>query len=204
MADVINFIQNNPGAWGLIIVAVAAALEYWVPLLPADSVVLAGSLLVVAGSHHFATVATAAVLGGIAGTLGHFYLGRWLGRHGTPKWLQRWITPAALEKFFVAFRRHGMWVLALNRALPGVRAITFLAAGLAGLPLLRTMFFGLISNIGWTCLILSVGVLVGGSWEKIEAAFTVYQRAVYGLAVLAVVIFFLVRMRRRRASGDSR
>lgn len=188
-------------------VFVAAALEYLLPPLPADTVVLSGSLLVLAGAWSFAAVALSAVLGGLLGALVHFEIGRGLatkdGKVRGQKYLERIAGEGAMARFFGAFRKHGMWVIAFNRAFPGVRAVTFIAAGCAGLPRMKTMAYGLISNVGWTLALLGLGVSVGANWEKIQAVFAVYKTAVYSLGGIGLTVFVLYKiLRRRRPRGE--
>jgi membrane protein DedA with SNARE-associated domain len=188
---------------------VAAALEYLVPPLPADTIVLAGSLLVVAGVHSFATVAVVAIAGGLAGAAIHFYLGLLLadpdGTIRGGRYVEKVIGPGKLHRFFEAFRKHGMWVIAINRAFPGVRAVTFFAAGAARMPFAKTMAFGLVSNVCWSTAVLTLGVMVGGNWEKIEAAFGVYKTVVYGVfgTGLAGYVAYRVYRRYRPKQEDS-
>ncbi|MCB9653115.1 MAG: VTT domain-containing protein [Deltaproteobacteria bacterium] len=210
MPEVLAFVRENHGVWSLVAVFVAALLEYLVPPLPADSAVLASSLLIVAGVYPFETVYLVAVVGGVAGALIHFLLGRGVARYSggrVGRWLGRRVGNQGLfERFMTAFRRHGMWVMALNRAMPGIRGICFIAAGAVGLPALRTMAFGLISNLAWTFLILLAGVSVGGQWSKIEAAFGVYRNAVYVVVASALLSYFIlrfVRARRRRPRSEA-
>ncbi len=208
MEQVLQFISEQPPLWGLLLVFAAAAAEYLLPPLPADSVVLAGSLLVVAGSASFTTVYLVALLGGTLGALLQYGLGyRLLATHSGQEdtWLRRGCDklfgPKALDKFMQTYRRYGIWVLVFNRALIAVRAATFFAAGAARLSLAPTMTAGLVSNAAWTALVLGLGVSVGGNWQQIEATFASYQRAVYlGGAVLAgaFVLFKLWRIRRNR------
>lgn len=205
MEEVLQLVRESPNGLALALVFAAAALEYMVPPLPADSVVLAASLLVVSGAVSFPVVYGVAVAGGATGAFAHYMLGhlladdegnlRHLGR------LQTWLGADSVHRFFAAFRRYGYWVIVLNRAFPGVRAMTFIAAGAARLPLLPVMLAGLVSNLAWTLLILGVGVEVGNDWEKIRATFSVYQRAIYLVGGTALVLFvaFKVWQRHRRA-----
>ncbi len=205
MEEVLTFVQNSPGGLGLLAVFAAAALEYLVPPLPADTIVLAGSLFVVAGVHSFAVVAIVAIAGGALGAAIPFGIGRKFAKpDGTlrgGRYVEMLVGEGRLEKFFEAFRRYGMWVIAVNRALPGVRAVTFFAAGAARLPFPRTMAFGLISNVLWSTAVLGLGVAVGGSWEKIEAAFGVYKTVVYGVFGTALAVFVAYRLYRRFRSN---
>lgn len=205
--DVLLDLVRQAGPWALLAVFAGAALEYMLPPLPADTVVLAGALLVIADQHHFVTVYLVAVAGGMSGAALHYAIGRRLSTpegslRGRDK-VERITGKGSIQKFFAAFRKHGMWVIVFNRAMPGVRAVTFLAAGAARLSFGWTMLAGLASHAAWIGLILTVGVSVGESWEKIQAVFDVYQKAVYavaGVVVLAYVGYRLVRRRRRRRS----
>lgn len=202
MEDVLQFLRESEGIWPLIVLFAAAALEYMVPFLPGDTVVLAGSLLVVAGRWPLWVVATWAIAGGLFGSAVHYFIGRSLVRpDGTlrgGKFIDHLGGQAAFDRFFAAFRRYGMWVMALNRAVPGVRAVAFIAAGAAKLPPVKTLFFGLISNIAWSLMMIGAGVAVGGNWEKIKAALGVYQWIVFGLLVAIVVFTLAIRKRRAR------
>lgn len=202
MEDVLQFLRESQGVWPLVVLFAAAALEYMLPFLPGDSVVLAGSLLVVAGTWPFWLVAAVAIAGGFVGSLSHYLLGRWLvdpsGSLRGGRFIERVSGKGSLDRFFVAFRRYGMWVMAVNRAFPGVRAVAFLAAGAAKLPLVKTLFYGLISNVAWSLLLLSAGVAVGGNWEKIKAALGVYEWVVLALLVLAAVTYVVIRKKRAR------
>jgi membrane-associated protein len=210
MEHLLELVRDYAGPWALVAIFIGAALEYMVPPLPADSVVLAGSLLVVSGQQSFLTVLTVAVAGGMTGAFAHYMLGRALlrpdGQLRGQGWVERVAGRGSMERFFEAFRRRGMWVVVFNRAFPGVRAVTFLAAGAARLPLGLTMAAGLVSHLAWITAILWLGVSIGGSWEKIEAAFHVYEKGVYlvaGGGLVAYAGYRLWRRRQRAAAPDS-
>jgi len=202
MEQLLDLVRNYAGPWALVAIFVGAALEYMLPPLPADSVVLAGSLLVVSGQQSFLTVLAVAVAGGMTGAASHYLLGRALlhpdGHMRGTAWVERVAGKGSMERFFEAFRKYGMWVVVLNRAFPGVRAVTFLAAGAARLPLWSTMLAGFVSHLAWISAILWLGVSIGGSWEKIEAAFHVYEKGDYTVAVVGLVAYVGYRLSRRR------
>lgn len=206
MDALLALVHAHAGPWALAAIFAAAALEYLLPPLPADSVVLAGALLVVAGEAPFVVVYGCAVVGGVLGASVHFLLGRTLGARGRledGRWVKRLTGEAGMTRFFEMFRRYGLWVLVLNRALPGVRGVTFLAAGAAGLPFGRSMIAGTVSHMLWIGLVLGVGVSVGDNLEKIRAAFDVYRRGVYAVAALGVVAYAGWRWARRRRAPES-
>jgi membrane-associated protein len=208
MESILELVRSVPGPLALALVFAGAALEYMVPPLPADSVVLAGALLVLAGTHSLPAVAASAIAGGALGALSHYLLGRACagpdGQLRGRRWVERMTGRGSLDRFFEVFRRHGLWVLVANRALPGVRAVAFFAAGAAGLPAGRVMLAGLVSNVAWTALLLALGLSVGARWEKIEAAFAVYQRGLAALVVAGLVVYLARRALRRRSPGAVR
>jgi membrane protein DedA with SNARE-associated domain len=205
MEDVLEFVRTNQGAWTLVVLFVAAALEYMVPPLPADTVVLAGSLLVVTQAWSFATVFVVAVAGGALGAMTHYLLGRALSKEDGGVRGQRWIEKLSgkgnFEKFTINLKRYGYAVIAVNRALPGIRSVTFIAAGALRLPIAKTMAWGLLSNMAWTTVLLLLGTTLGGNWEKIEAAFSVYSRvlAVLAAVILTIYVGWRIALRRRGA-----
>lgn len=207
MDEVLLFLQNNPGPWGLTVLFCAAALEYMIPPFPADTVVLAGSLFVLAGTWSYPVVASTVILGGLVGSASHLLLGRMLldgsGNLRGGRVVERLTGRGSLDRFFEAFRRHGMWVIAINRALPGIRGAAFLAAGAAKLPIVKTLGFGLISNILWSNGLLLIGLSIGNNWEKIEDALGVYQGVALAVAVV-VLLFVAVRHRRKKLKAQQR
>ena len=207
MESVVEFIQMHPGWWGLAAVFGGAFLEYLLPPLPADTVVLAGALLVLAGVQTVWTVGFAAVAGGFLGCAAGYGLGRTLARpDGTlrgEQWMARIFGRGSVPRFVERFQRHGYWLILVNRAFPAVRSITFVAAGATQLNFGRTMLAGLVSHVAWVALILGVGVGVGGRWEKIREAFAVYQTAVYGVAVGAALLAGLIWWIRRKRGGSA-
>ena len=207
MEEILQFVRDNPGGWGLFLVYAAAGLEYLVPPLPADSVVLAGSLLVVAGVQPAWLVFACAVAGGFTGASIHFALGRWLVREDGSvrgrRWVDRMLGEGSLERFFEKLRRYGLWVIAFNRALPGVRAGTFFAAGAASMRFVPVMLAGLVSNVLWTALILGIGISVGDNWEEIERLFGVYKRGLYVVGGVATCLWLLHRYRKKKNASSN-
>ncbi len=205
METLLQFVRENHGPWTLFAVYAAACLEYLVPPLPADSILLASSLLIIAGIQPFPVVAVVAVAGGATGALIHYGIGHLLSRpDGTfrgERWVDLLFGKGRVDRFMVGFRKRGMWAIAINRALPGVRAVTFFAAGVARLPIGKTMAFGLISNVGWTLAVLGLGTAVGESAEKMEHAFHVYKTVIYSLGAAAVVTLLVVWWWRKRRAA---
>ncbi len=198
----LELIRADIGVWSLVILFAAAALEYMVPPLPADSVVLSGSLVVLSGAFPFAVVAGSVIVGGFLGALSHYALGRWLvtpdGSIRGRDTIERLTGRGSLDRFTAAFRRFGIWVIAVNRMFPGIRGGVFLAAGVSRLPVVPVMLLGLVSNVLWSLAILGVGVMIGGNLEKLQAWLDVYKTAAASVLGLALLGWFAWRFWKRR------
>lgn len=200
METALEIIRNHSGVSALLVLFAAAMLEYMLPPVPGDSIVLAGSLLVVAGAWPFWVVLAVAVAGGFAGSVVHYLLGR-LGGERAHLWMRRLAGEQAHDRFAQAFQKYGLWVIAINRALPGIRAVVFLAAGALGVPAHRALAAGLVSNVAWSFGLLTLGVSIGGNFEKIKDALGVYQWVAAGV-VLALVAVVMVWRRVRRSAQE--
>lgn len=202
LQQILDYVRESSGPGALVVLFLAAMLEYMLPFVPGDSIVLAGSLLVVAGRWPFLTVYVVAVAGGFLGSISHYVIGRALvgpdGKMRGLRQVERVIGEGAMEKFFQAFQRHGLWVIAINRALPGVRAACFLAAGAANISPVRALGAGLVSNLVWSAGLLLLGVSIGSNIDKIKDALGVFQWGAAGLVVVVVVVVLLVRRARKR------
>ena len=94
------------------------------------------------------------------------------------------------------FERHGVVYVAINRFLPGIRALFFVAAGMSGLPLKKVLLWGAVSAAAWNGLIIAVGFAVGKNWERlleILKSYTLVAWTGVGGVVLGLVARWFAR-----------
>ena len=163
-----------------------AFVEYVFPPFPGDTVVVAGVALVVALAWPLPPVFVAVTLGATAGGLVDFNFGRWAARSGAvasmgPK-KQR-----AIGLLVARFERHGPAYLAINRFVPGIRALFFVAAGIAGLRTGPVLFWALVSATAWNALLVGLGVALGGNVDSL-AIWVARHNLWVGVAVCTLVV----------------
>lgn len=185
---------NNP--WGLLILCASAALEYVFPPFPGDTVTLFGAIL--AGAHGWSPVwiLTAVTAGSMLGAAADYWVG---GRLHAWRGGKDGRADMAIARVLEGFRRWGVWWIALNRFLPGIRAFFFVAAGMCHLPFFAVMGLALLSALAWNVLILAVGLHVGSSFPRLRALAGDYQAAVWcviGVGALAVFAVWVIRRRK--------
>jgi membrane protein DedA with SNARE-associated domain len=199
MEEWIRFFQLNDPAVGILLVAVAAMMEYLFPPFPGDTLMLLGFFLAGHGDLPFAGVLAAALGGSLAGAAAAYSLGRSAGKSYFFLRRSRFASTAlpALERYLARF---GKGLLLANRFLPVLRGFVLYAAGMAEMPRKSTFLCANASNVAWVFLIAWVGHRFGSSWGELERIFRSYT-GVIGVLLLAYVVFTLVRHRRRPSPG---
>ena len=202
MDELIQFLREHAGVESLALVFSAAASEYLLPPLPADTVVVASSLLVLAGAWSFPMVLVFVVAGGVFGSIAQYFLGRYLsdgqGGFRGAAYIHRVFGSQSTENFVHSFQKHGYWVIAINRFLPGVRAGVFLMSGALKLDSIRVITLGFLSNLAWSTLLLGLGVTIGDNLEKIQSIMSVYKYTAGGIMIAFVGVFAYRKWTKRK------
>jgi len=200
VAGVLARLSAGESAIGVAALAAAALLEYVFPPFPGDTVTLFGAFLAATARWNAGVVLAAVTAGSLAGAALDYALGRRLGRRpaGELSPRQRALRERAAP-VVARFERHGAIFVAVNRFLPGIRALVFVAAGMARLPLRRVLAWGALSALLWNGLLIGAGFAIGDNWEALLALARRYALAawaVVGAAALALSVLAFVRRRR--------
>ncbi|PTL81122.1 DedA family protein [Vitiosangium sp. GDMCC 1.1324] len=201
MVELLDNLIAHIGWLGLLVLGLAAALEYVVPPFPGDTITLLGGVYAVRGEHPWPLVFLVVVAGSVVGALINYQVGRWLvGRfERRPGEAFLGITHERLESMQSQMRHKGPWLLLANRFIPGVRGLIFVAAGAAHMPRANALILGALSAMAHTGLVLALGAAVGGNLEQLEELMWRYQRAVLGLVVVGVVAVVVRALAKRRS-----
>jgi membrane protein DedA with SNARE-associated domain len=196
--QLIDLVAANHNTLGLALLFLSACIEYLFPPFPGDMITVFGAFLVARRGWSGPAVFGAVTLGSALGCMLDYSVGRWLGRTE-----ERW-TRGRLHRFrpkidllVDKFARHGAVYLAINRFIPSLRGLFFLAAGMARLAWWKVLAFGMLSALLWNALLLTLGLTVGRSWERLHAL--VEEYALFAsLALVVVVLIVLARRRLKR------
>ena len=201
--------KNNPG--GFAALALAACIEYVFPPFPGDTITLFGAVLITAYGWSFAGIFGAVMAGSMAGSMLAFYLGdRWRERRsrahakhgadisvkpGAPASVPHKAPAnkdaersAVIDRLVAKFLRHGAAYLVINRFLPGVRSLFFVAAGLAGMRPLAVLFYSALSAALWNLGLVAIGVLLGANFDTLVGWVRQYMLAVWILIGIIVAV----------------
>lgn len=194
------------GPLAVCLLFLAAGIEYICPPFPGDSVVLMGAFLVGARGWNPVVVYGALNMGSVGGMILSHRFGLYM-RHRDPKWREKyrlWTRVApSLDRVMPFFIRHAALYLSLNRFLPSIRALFFIAAGMARVPLYKVLIYGGLSALAWNALLLVIGSAIGDNWEKLVALFSRYNKMAWGVVIFFLVLWLLWFVWRRK-NHDSR
>ena len=199
--QILAYMSQGESALGVAALAAASLVEYVFPPFPGDTVTLFGAFLAATARWNVVAVLAAVTAGSLAGAAIDYAIGWRLSARPlealTPR---RRRLRERLAPIVARFERHGAAYIAVNRFLPGIRALIFVAAGAAGLPLGRVLAYGAVSALLWNGLLIGAGFAVGENWElllDLLRRYTVAAWIAIGVAALALVGAAIWRRARR-------
>ena len=190
-----RYLQRGQTAGGLLLLLCSAYIEYVFPPFPGDAITLLGAVVAARYGWNPVAVFVAVLCGSGAGGMTDYAVGRFIGpRAHRP----------GIDYLVTRFRRHGEAYVALNRFVPGVRALFFVAAGMARLRAGRVLLFGLLSAAAWNALVFGAGWSMGANLDRLKAWLATYTRVAWVVVVLIAVALLVGWLRQRTSGGDHR
>jgi membrane protein DedA with SNARE-associated domain len=189
-------------ALGPIGVGVLVALETVFPPIPSELILPLSGYLASRGRMSLAAVVIGATLGSLAGALALYWAGAALGQKRLRRLAER--TPLVevddLERAEGWFDRHGGLAVLIGRVVPVVRSLVSVPAGVERMPLWRFILYTIIGSGVYNLVLIGLGYVLGSRWQTVEQYSNYLNYAIYAAILVAVGLFALKRVRRRRAS----
>jgi membrane protein DedA with SNARE-associated domain len=197
-----GLITDIIAALGPIGVGVLVALETLFPPIPSELILPLSGYLASRGRMSLAAVVIGATLGSLAGALALYWAGAALGQKRLRRLAER--TPLVevddLERAEHWFDRHGGLAVLIGRVVPVVRSLVSVPAGVERMPLWRFVLYTIIGSGVYNLVLIGLGYVLGSRWQTVEQYSNYLNYAIYAAILVAVGLFALKRVRRRRAS----
>jgi membrane protein DedA with SNARE-associated domain len=199
LADTATSIVGSLGLGGIFLLML---LESACIPIPSEATMLFAGFNV--ANHHYSLFAIT-----VAGVLGNL-VGSWIayavGYYGRLELLERHgralhISPRQLQRADRWFERYGAITVLVARVLPLVRTFISLPAGVARMPFWRFSVLTTVGCIPWVFFLGWVGFLTKSNWHNVKDALS-YVDYVVVAAVVIGIIYWAIRRRRDRASGE--
>jgi membrane protein DedA with SNARE-associated domain len=200
MDNVLAWLASLPPALLYAILGLVAAIENFVPPIPADVIVAFGSFLAARQDRSPIPTVIAVVVGNVGGAIAMFALGRRFGAD----WIRRRLRvmgEGSEHRVRNWYDRFGLPALFLSRFLPAVRAVVPPLAGAIRVPPTGAIAAIAAASTIWYTTVALLSYRVGTEWDQIADAITRYQKlaavAAGALVVLGAAAWWLLRQKRR-------
>ena len=169
--------------------------------IPSEATMLFAGFNVYNGEYPLWAVVAVGVGANLVGSwiaYGVGYLGRvdLLEKHGR----KLHIKPSHLQWADRWFERYGAWAVFFSRMLPIIRTFISLPAGVARMPFWRFTVLTALGCVPWVFLLALAGREAGANWTDWKDSLHYVDYAV-AAAIVAVVVYLVVRWRRNRSGG---
>jgi membrane protein DedA with SNARE-associated domain len=191
--------------WG---VGLLTLIETVFPPIPSEVILPLAGFLSNRGDMNIVLVFVTATLGGYAGALLLYWLGRAYGEERIIRTLSKipLLDRNDFERAAGWLHRHGRRAVFFGRLIPGVRSLISLPAGGTRMPLGTFSVFTLAGTAIWNALLIGLGAALGSQYELIDRYSSILDAIIIGIVAVLVVLLIVRRIRRARAqrSGASR
>lgn len=204
MSDVLDTIADfavrlmellgGPGA------GLAVALENLFPPIPSEVVLPLAGFTASQGSFTLVGVIAWTTAGSVTGALLLYGLGAWLGQARLRTIVDRLplVDVEDLDRAEAWFVDHGRTAVLIGRVIPIVRSLISVPAGVERMPVVVFVGLTALGSLVWNTVLIVAGYLLGEQWSLVERYAGMLSRLVLLTAIVAVVAFIVVRLRRRR------
>lgn len=194
MQAIMLHIMNTYGYLG---VCFLIAIENLFPPIPSEVILPFTGFMT---TYTKMTVFGAVVFSTIGSMIGAIVLYR-IGMALTPKKLtalfeKKWMKILGfekedLEKTLMWFEKRGKKAILIGRCVPIIRSLISIPAGMAQMNLAQFYIYTLIGSAIWNVLLISLGAMLGASWELISIYVSRYSTFIkIGLFVIAVICIY--------------
>jgi len=174
-----------------------AFIEYVIPPIPSDTVMVFGAYLAGIGKLDLLTVYILTTLGSIAGFLVLFYIGKYYGREFFLRKNYRFFPRELIFQIEKWFQHYGLGLIAANRFLSGARSAISLFAGISNMKVFSMTLAALVSSMIWNALLIYGGYFLGKNWHVFMTIVKRYNQFVFTIIILAF-LFYLWKRRKKK------
>lgn len=160
--------------------------------IPSEIILGFAGYLVLTGQINFILAATAAMAGGLLGSVVSYLA----GYYGGPAFIHKygryvWLAEKKLVFAQKWFERYGLVVTFWGRMIPVVRTFISLPAGFARVSFWKFVIYTILGSLPWTLALLYLGMMLGENWSRLESYGHIASLAVIGALASWVVVRYM-------------
>lgn len=190
-------LMDSLGAVGA---GVAIALENLFPPLPSEVILPLAGFAASQGKFSIGEVLFWTTLGSVVGALALYAIGALLGRDRTVAIAARLplVKVSDIDRTEKWFARHGTKAVFFGRMIPIFRSMISVPAGVERMRLPVFLALTTVGSLIWNAVFILIGHALGSRWHQVTDLVGLYSKGVLAVAMLAVLAFVALRVRRAR------
>lgn len=197
-----NWIFDIMDQFGYIGILFLIAVENIFPPIPSEVILTFGGYLTTKTSMTVTGVVAVSTAGSVIGAIILYGLGMLLGKERIEKIVNRYghilrVTVEDVEKADNWFHKYGLWTIFFCRFVPLIRSLISIPAGMARINFVTFLLLTTIGTFIWNVVLVSIGAILGDSWESIVHYMDYYSNVVYVLLVLLFLAFVIWYVRKK-------
>jgi membrane protein DedA with SNARE-associated domain len=199
ISDLLRALTELPAWLIYLVLGVGAAIENFIPPVPADTFVLLGAFLSAGGKANLILVFLVTWILNVSAAITVYHLA---GKYGQGFFQTRaghWLLhPKQLEQIARFYASYGTPAILVSRFLPMFRAAVPVFAGVTHVPLMRVVPPMAIASACWYGALIYLGSAASRNWEEIMRFFGRFSAALLVIAgvLLAAFLYWWWRTRR--------
>lgn len=179
LIDAVIFVLDKLGYFGTFM---GMALESACIPIPSEAILPFGGYLSYTGRLNLFWMIMMGTLGGTAGSIGAYYLGKLGGRPLVEKYADKLrLSKSHLEKSDEYFNKYGEKIVFYSRLLPIIRTFISLPAGISKMDFKKFTIYTFLGSLIWSVVLGYAGYKMGENWTA--------MRAWFHIADIAFVVF---------------
>ncbi|MFD1416733.1 DedA family protein [Oceanobacillus jeddahense] len=178
-------------------------LENLFPPIPSEIILPFGGFMTTYSALTYAGVLTAATLGALIGAMLLYCIGMIVDVNRLEKIVDKYGHILHLKKTDIYkadewFEKYGYWTVFFCRMVPLLRSLISIPAGMARMNFGIFMLLTAAGSIIWNSILIGIGTVLGENWHRVAALMDVYSNVVYAFILLAIILFLIWYMKRRK------
>jgi membrane protein DedA with SNARE-associated domain len=199
LVDWVTDLMHTAGAPGA---ALAIALENIFPPLPSEVFLPLAGFTAAQGKMSLLDAILWTTFGSVAGAVLLYWIGAMLGRDRIRRIATRMplVRVSDVDRTEAWFLRNGYRAVFFGRMIPVFRSLISIPAGIERMRMAPFLAYTAVGSLLWNTALILAGYLLGDNWHLVEQYLGIASKAVMVLAGVAVVIFVVTRLAKRKAT----
>jgi membrane protein DedA with SNARE-associated domain len=198
LVDWVTDLMQTAGAPGA---ALAIALENLFPPLPSELFLPLAGFTAAQGKMSLLAAILWTTAGSVAGALVLYWVGALLGRDRVRRIAARMplVRVSDVDKTEAWFLRNGYRAVFFGRMIPIFRSLISIPAGVERMRMAPFLAYTAAGSLLWNTALICAGYVLGDNWHLVEQYVSLVSKGVLVLAVVAVAVFVVKRLSKKRA-----